>query len=361
MNSADRQPPPPDGQLLPARRRSRHKILIEDHAFPSDHFAVESQIRQRGFDPATGRWSRWPPRPRGRDPRRRPTSWTPSPATATSLAIDPAARRPVLHGAGPADGRHRPESGHGVGAVVGFDLAHAAGNVPHRALHDWDVDFAAWVHLQVPQRRAPAGHRRLPSSTTVTWPIPRLPEVHRLGGGRQQGGPVRDGHHLRPDPHPSSRGSCRTRRSCSWRRLLASLEVFTDAGGMDGAPGQVRAVRSAYLDRLLAEVVGERIEAGQPEPELRPAGLPVRPPGDRSRPGRARRFHEALEAAGVACDWRYPDVIRVAPVPLYNSFVDHPPLRRDPGRSGVSAARRSTSLGRGRPGAGGRWGTGRAR
>ena len=101
--------------------------------------------------------------------------------------------------------------------------------------------------------------------------------------------------------------------------LRASLDVFDRAGGM--APLRAKSRRQIeYLDLLFAEVIGDRVEIITPTaPDERGCqyALRVKMPGV---DGRA--VHQALEAADVACDWRYPDVIRVAPVPLYNSFTD---------------------------------------
>ncbi|MGI9595827.1 MAG: kynureninase, partial [Acidimicrobiales bacterium] len=123
---------------------ARHKILIEDHAFPSDHFAVESQIRQRGFDPARSLVTVAP----------RPGSEVIDPADifdaieqhGDELALV------MLPGVQYYTGQVFPmadivSAGHRVGASVGFDLAHAAGNIPLR-LHQWDADFATWCNYK---------------------------------------------------------------------------------------------------------------------------------------------------------------------------------------------------------------------
>ena len=123
---------------VPTQRR--HKILIEDHAFPSDHFAVESQIRQRGFDPAT---SLVLVRPRDGEETLHPDDVLGLIAEhGDELALV------LLPGVHYYTGQVLPmaeitTAGHAVGARVGFDLAHAAGNIPLQ-LHDWGVDFAAW-------------------------------------------------------------------------------------------------------------------------------------------------------------------------------------------------------------------------
>ena len=101
--------------------------------------------------------------------------------------------------------------------------------------------------------------------------------------------------------------------------LRASLDLFGRAGGMTPLRAKSE-LQLTYLDHLLAEVIGDRVEIITPS-ALEQRGcqyaLRVTVPGI---DGKA--VHQALEQADVACDWRHPAVIRVAPVPLYNSFAD---------------------------------------
>ena len=118
----------------------RHKILIEGHAFPSDHFAAESQIRQRGFDPATSLVT-LDPRP-GEETLRREDILDTIADLGDELAVV------LLPGVQYYTGQVMPmadivAAGHAAGATVGFDLAHAIGNVELN-LSEWGADFAAW-------------------------------------------------------------------------------------------------------------------------------------------------------------------------------------------------------------------------
>ena len=118
----------------------RHKILIEDHAFPSDHFAVESQIRQRGFDPETSLVTVSPRE--GEEALRRKDLLAAIAEHGEELSVV------LLPGVQYYTGQVLPMAdivvaGHEVGAMVGFDLAHAIGNI-ELDLHDWGVDFAVW-------------------------------------------------------------------------------------------------------------------------------------------------------------------------------------------------------------------------
>jgi kynureninase len=289
----------------------RHKILIEDHAFPSDHFAVESQIRQRGFDPATSLVTVAP----------RPGSETLDDGDILAAIAEHGDELALILLPGVQyytgqvlDMAEIVRAGHGVGAVVGFDLAHAAGNVPLE-LHDWGVDFAAWCTYKY-LNSGPGGiagcfvHQRHVAD-------PSLPKFTGWWG-TAKASRFEMGTDFDPIPTVES-WQLSNPPILMLAAVLASLEVFAEAGGM--GPLRAKSERQVrYLDRLLAEVVGDRIEVVNP-PELHRRGcqfaLRVTDP---ARPG--QEVHEALEGAGVACDWRHPDVIRVAPVPLYNSFAD---------------------------------------
>ncbi|MYJ81057.1 MAG: kynureninase, partial [Acidimicrobiaceae bacterium] len=289
----------------------RHKILIEDHAFPSDHFAVESQIRQRGHDPAV---SLVVARPRaGEETLRRDDLLALIAEHGPELALV------MLPGVQYFTGQVLPmaditAAAHGVGARVGFDLAHAVGNIP-LVLHDWGVDFAAWCSYKY-LNGGPGGiggafvHERHVGDRS-------LPKFLGWWGQRPD---IRFEMGTVFDPIGTAE---------SWQlsnppilvmaALRASLDTFDRAGGME--PLRAKSQQQIeYLDFLLAEVIGDRVES------ITPAALAERGCQHSLRilmPGvDGQAVHQALEDAGVACDWRYPDVIRVAPVPLYNSFTD---------------------------------------
>ena len=289
----------------------RHKILIEDHAFPSDHFAVESQIRQRGFDPAE---SLVIARPRaGSETLRRDDLLALIAEHGPDLALV------MLPGVQYYTGQVLPmaeitAAAHDVGARVGFDLAHAAGNVP-LALHDWGVDFAVWCSYKylnggpggvggafVHERHV--GDRSLPKF--LGWWGQRPDIRFEMGTVFDPIGTAESWQLSNPP-------------ILTMAALRASLDVFDRAGGME--PLRAKSQQQIkYLDFLLAEVIGDRVES------ITPSALAERGCQHSLRilmPGvDGQAVHQGLEDAGVACDWRYPDVIRVAPVPLYNSFTD---------------------------------------
>ncbi|MCY4104294.1 MAG: kynureninase [bacterium] len=289
----------------------RHKVLIEDHAFPSDHFAVESQIRQRGGDPAR---SLVLARPRpGEQTLRREDLLALIAEAGAELALV------LLPGVQYYTGQVLPlaeitAAAHDVGARAGFDLAHAVGNVP-LALHDWNVDFAVWCSYKYLNGGPGAvGGAFVHERHVIDRSLPKL-----LGWWGQ-----------RPDIRFEMGTVFETVPSVeSWQlsnpsilamaALRASLDIFDRAGGM--VPLRAKSERQfAYLGFLLAEVIGDRAESITP---VAPAergcqnSLRIRAPGI---DGRA--VHRGLTEADVACDRRHPDVIRVAPAPLYNSFSD---------------------------------------
>lgn len=287
----------------------RHKILIESHAFPSDHFAVESQIRQRGFDPSESLITVGPRR--GEDAIRPADIFAAIADHGDELALV------LLPGVQYYTGQVLPMSaivgaGHSVGAIVGFDLAHAVGNLELN-LHDWDVDFGVWCTYKY-LNSGPGGvggafvHRRHVADQT-------LPKLLGWWG-----------------TNPSTRFEMTTEFDAiptveSWQlsnapilamaALRASLDIFAEAGGMELLRAKTER-QIEFFDRRLAETLGDRVENITPKPLAeRGCQFALRVANDDGR-----RVFEELEKARVLCDWRYPDVIRVAAVPLYNSFED---------------------------------------
>jgi kynureninase len=200
-----------------------------------------------------------------------------------------------------------------VGACAGWDLAHAIGNVPV-ALHDAGADFAAWCSYKYLNGGpgAVAGafvHARHANDATLP----------RFAGwwGHDKEARFRMG----PDfvPIPGAEGwQLSNPPVLGMAALLASLQIFTDAG-----IGRLRAKSLALtglLEQLLDETLAERVEILTPRaPARRGCQLSLR-----LRDGAAagRTVYRRLGEAGIVCDWREPDVIRVAPVPLYNRYED---------------------------------------
>ncbi|MCL4131794.1 UNVERIFIED_CONTAM: hypothetical protein GTU68_064484 [Idotea baltica] len=289
--------------------QQRHKILIESHAFPSDHFAAESQIRQRGFDPAESLVLLTPRE--GEETLRSEDILTTIADLGDELALV------LLPGVQYYTGQVLPmaeitAAAHATGALVGFDLAHAVGNI-ELSLHDWNVDFAAWCTYKY-LNSGPGGvagafvHQRHIADQT-------LPKFLGWWG-----------------TEPSSRFEMATEFVAiatveSWQlsnapilpmaALRASLDIIEAAGGV-AALRQKSERQIEFFDRRLTETLGARIENITPQ-SLEERGCQY---ALRVTNGDGKRVYEELQKAHVLCDWREPDVIRVAPVPLYNSFDD---------------------------------------
>lgn len=287
----------------------RHKILIERGAFPSDHFAAESQIRQRGHDPADSLVIVGP-RP-GEETLRRDDLLAAIAEHGQELALV------LLPGVQYYTGQVLPmadltAAAHDVGALIGFDLAHAAGNIVLH-LHDWQVDFASWCtykYLNAGPGSVAAAfvHRRHVDDQS-------LPKF--LGWwGTDAATRFEMATEFRPIPTVES-WQLSNAPVLSMAALRASLDIVDRAGGI-GALRAKSERQIEFLDRRLAETLSGRVESITPAP-LAERGCQF---ALRMLHDDGKRVIEELQRAGVFCDWREPDVIRAAPVPLYNSFDD---------------------------------------
>lgn len=285
----------------------RNKIVIEAGAFPSDQYAVQSQIKFHGFEIEN---SLIELKPRVGEALLR-TEDIEQKILENSDSIALILLGGVNYYTGQAyDFERITAAGHKAGAVVGFDLAHAAGNIV-LDLHYWNVDFAAWCSYKYLNAGpgAIAGcfiHERYAQS----FDLPRFAgwwghdkKNRFLMGSEFQPMPGAEGWQLSNPP------------IFQLAALRASLDVFAEAG-MKNLVEKSRKL-TGYLEFLLSEIRNERISVITPRnPEERGCQLSIRvKDSDKSL------FNE-LTAKGVAADWREPDVIRVAPVPLYNTFTD---------------------------------------
>jgi kynureninase len=204
--------------------------------------------------------------------------------------------------------------GHAAGAVVGFDLAHAVGNLV-LDLHAWQVDFAIWCSYKYLNAGAGAVGGLFVHERHVGNPA--LP---RFAGwwGHDKATRFQMGSEFHPIPTAEG-WQLSNPPILSLAAVRASLDVFAEAGYMP--PLRAKSERlTAYLAELLRAECGDHVTTLTPtDPARRGCQLSLSVRSDRL-PG--RDLHRQLEAAGVACDWREPSVIRVAPTPLYNSFED---------------------------------------
>jgi kynureninase len=287
--------------------RERHKIVIEAGAFPSDQYAVQSQIKFHGFDIENSLIEL--------KPREDETYLRTGDIEQTILENGDSIALILLGGVnyytGQAfDMRRITQTGHRQGAIVGFDLAHAAGNIELN-LHDWSADFAAWCSYKY-LNSGPGGiagvfvHER----HAENFDLPRFAgwwghdkETRFLMD--KQFVPIRgaEGWQLSNPP------------IFQLAALKASLDIFEEAG-MKALTEKSKKL-TGYLEFLLSEIKDERISVITPSnPDERGCQLSIRVENS------DKNLFEAISAQGVIADWREPDVIRVAPVPLYNSFAD---------------------------------------
>lgn len=290
--------------------KSRFKILVEDPAFPSDTYAIQTQIVQRGLAPNDALISARP----------REGEFTVRPEAVVDL-IEKHGDSLALVVIGAVnfftgqlyDIAAITEAAHKRGVAVGIDLAHAIGNVP-LSLHDWNVDFAVWCSYKYLNAGpgAVAGafvHERHATNT-------KLP---RLAGWFGNDPNTRFRLHLNREfvPVPSADAwQVSNPPILSMAPLRASLSIFDEAGGMQPLRAKSEKL-TGHLEFLLERIGSEKFTVITPKsPNERGAQLSI------LAHDQPKQLHERLVAAGVKCDFREPNVIRVAPAPLYNTFHD---------------------------------------
>jgi len=285
----------------------RHKIVVESGAFPSDQYAFASQIRFHGFDPRTS-LIELTPRPDEASIRREDIDdLLEREGSAIALVL--------LGGVNYATGQlfdmeAIARAGHAEGCVVGFDLAHAAGNVPLR-MHDWGVDFAVWCNYKYLN-----GGPGCVGGCYVHERHAQAFDLPRFAGwwGHDQESRFLMGSHFHP--MPGAEGWQLSNPSImSMAPLRASLEIFA-AAGIEPLREKSESL-TGYLEFLLDQHAPGKFTLLTPrEPYRRGAQLSIR-----IHQG-GRRISDRLVDQGAICDWREPDILRVAPVPLYNTYAD---------------------------------------
>jgi kynureninase len=286
---------------------TRHKILIERGAFPSDQYAVKSQIHFHGLDPRSSLFELTP-----RDGEyclRDEDIEALIEREGDSIALI------LLGGVNYATGQvfdmaGITKAGQRKGCVVGFDLAHAVGNIPLR-LHDWGPDFAVWCNYKYLN-----GGPGCVAGCFVHERHARARELPRLAGWW--------GHHeetrfqMGPDFRPMTGAE-------GWQlsnppilalaALRASMEIFAEAG-LERLRAKSVSL-TGYMEFLLGHRASPKFFILTPrEKDRRGAQLSIR------LPHAFRNLCDRLTAAGVIGDWREPDTFRVAAAPLYNSYRD---------------------------------------
>jgi kynureninase len=287
----------------------RRLILMEEPTFPSDRYAVQSQLRLHGLDPAEALLA-LQPRPgehliRDED------------IEALLEARGPEIAVVLLSGVNFFTGQffdieRVTALAHRQGCIAGWDLAHAAGNVLLR-LHDWQVDFAVWCSYKYLNSGPGAG-----AGCFVHERHGRRLDLPRLAGWWGNDPATR--FHMQQErdfvPRPGADGwQLSNPPILALAPVRASLDLF-DAVGMPALRARSERL-TGYLEYLLDRIPAGRYERITPrEPARRGCQLSL------LVNDRPRELLRALEAAGVVCDFREPNVIRVAPVPLYNTFQE---------------------------------------
>lgn len=284
----------------------RYKIIVEASAFPSDQYAVKSQLKFHGYNPDEAYLEL---RAKHGD-------------IITTEDIEQLLEKEgdnvalillggVNYYTGQAfDMKRITELGHKKNIVVGFDLAHAAGNLKLE-LHNWNVDFAVWCGYKY-LNSGPGGiagcfvHERHANDHT-------LPRFEGWWGHDKKTRFL-----MGPDfvPIEGAEGwQLSNAPVLAMASLRASLEIFDEAG-MQALTTKSNLL-TGYLEFLLNNIENKNISIITPgDPSQRGAQLSIRIKNSN------KALYNKLIENDIICDWREPDVVRVAPVPLYNSFFD---------------------------------------
>lgn len=289
--------------------KQRYKIMMEANAFPSDQYAIESQVNYHGFsvedaiieiEPREGEYF-----------IRNEDILSSIEKNKNELALV------MFGGVNYLSGqffnlKEITGATHDAGAYAGFDLAHAAGNVPLQ-LHDWNVDFACWCSYKY-LNSGPGGVAGI--FVHEKFDTEKIPRFAGWWGYEED------------SRFEMKKGFVPMKGAASWQVSnapvfnsaihCASLEIFHEAG-MD------RLRKKSELLTAYLEFIVDDFNLKYPD-----AALNIITPRDHSQRGsqlstkakKGRNFFEQITDAGVIADWREPDVIRLSPVPLYNTFEE---------------------------------------
>lgn len=289
----------------------RYKILCEAKAFPSDQYALETQVRVHGYDPEDAIVE---VRPReGEHLIREEDILEKIKETGSELALV------MIGGVNYYSGQvfdlqSITKAGHEVGALVGFDLAHGAGNIPFQ-LHDWDVDFAAWCSYKY-LNSGPGSvsgvfiHERHATNTEM----PRF--AGWWGHDKESRFLMEKGFKAIPTAEAWQLSNAPVFSMAVHR---VALNLFDEAGLP--ALREKSISLTAYLEFVIGavseKVGGDTFEIITPsDPAKRGAQLSI------LAHGHGKALFDKLTERGVIADWREPNVIRIAPVPMYNNYED---------------------------------------
>lgn len=283
----------------------RTKIMMEAAAFPSDHYAVQQQVKFHGLDPKNDIILLHPRE--GEYCIRTENILNLIEENKDELALL------MLGGVNYYTGQFFDletitKKAHEVGAIAGYDLAHAAGNIVLK-LHDWNVDFACWCSYKY-LNSGPGGV----ASIFVHEKHGNNPDLPRFAGW--WGNDEKDRFLMKSEYIPAKGASGWQQSNAqifSMAAHLASLEIFEQAG-IENLRTKSEQM-TGYLENLLKEIPQIKIITPS-DPKERGCQLSL------IALDKPKELFKFLQDNGIIADWREPDVIRVAPVPLYNRFED---------------------------------------
>ncbi len=290
--------------------KKRFKIICEEKAFPSDQYMISSQVRFHGFDPEAAVVAV--------KKREGEQSFRTEDILQIIREVGEECALVLIGGVNYYSGEVMDmetitKAGHEAGAKVGWDLAHAAGNVELH-LHDWDVDFAAWCSYKY-MNSGPGNA----SGCFIHEKYHGLEDIPRFEGwwGHNKQRRFLMEAYFQPEPNAHA-WQISNAPVLALAPYLASLEMF-DKVGMP-ALIEKRKLIVGYLDFILKEI--DREIEGDFE-----IITPIAP-GRRGTQlsvflhGEGKEIFRYLSENGVITDWREPNVIRLAPAPFYCSFED---------------------------------------
>lgn len=289
--------------------KERYKIICEAKAFPSDQYALESQVKFHGFDPQDAIVEVSP----------REGEHTICQQDIEAAIAENKDHLALVFWGGVNyytgqlfDMKRIAEVGHDAGAIVGFDLAHAAGNVPLE-LHDWNVDFAAWCTYKYFNSGPGSVAGIFVHDKHAREDLPRF--AGWWGYNKEKRFKMEPGF----DPIPGAEGwQLSNAPIFAMAPHLASLKMFEEVGM------EKLRFKSVKMTAYLEEVIRFISKENNADIEI----ITPRDAGSRGcqlsilAHGYGKNLFNYLAKNGVFADWREPNVIRIAPVPLYNSYFD---------------------------------------
>jgi kynureninase len=287
--------------------KSKYKIVIESDAFPSDKYAMESQLKFHGHDSSDG-LILWKPR-EGEDLCRFEDLEKIMETQGDEIALL------MIGSTNYYSGQLYPlkkitELGHKHNSMVGFDLAHGVGNIQPN-LHQTGADFAVWCTYKYLN----SGPGSL-GGCFVNERHANNPDLNRFAGWWGHNKQTRFNMRHEFDAIPGAEGwQLSNPAILSMAAIRASLDLF-EAAGFENIIKKSK-ILTGFLEFLINELNDDRINIITPKnPEERGCQLSIQVKSA------DKELHTQLTKSGVISDWREPDVIRVAPAPLYNSYQD---------------------------------------